>query len=281
VRIAAGSHCAPLGWHQWGPQSERSVRENAWLATQVAEAFEHDTPHFGSMLWLGEARCTITRTRASLGVIDDRTRAGNNMPSIYDLKPAFQKTLRPVVRGLSRLGVTPNQVTLSALFLSLAAGLLIALWPQERWPLFFIPIALFLRMALNAIDGMLAREHNMTTKLGAVMNEIGDVASDTVMYLPLALVPALSAPLIVVVNILAIISEMTGVVGVQIGATRRYDGPMGKSDRAFVLGSLALLIALGFHRSFWLNAVLGVMIVLLALTIFNRARGALKEAEDG
>ncbi len=203
------------------------------------------------------------------------------MPSIYDLKPAFQNTLRPIVRSLARIGVTPNQITCSAFILSVAAGIFVAVWPLERWPLFFIPVALFLRMALNAIDGMLAREHNMMTKLGAVFNEVGDVVSDTAMYLPFALIPALSAPLVVIVNILAIISEMTGVVGVQIGATRRYDGPMGKSDRAFAFGVLALLIAFEVQKTFWLNAVLGIMIVLLAITIFNRARGALKEAEDG
>ena len=32
--------------------------------------------------------------------------------------------------------------------------------------------------------------------------------------------------------------EMAGVVAVQIGAERRYDGPMGKSDRAFTFGLL-------------------------------------------
>ena len=37
-----------------------------------------------------------------------------------------------------------------------------------------------------------------------------------------------------VIVVLTLVSEMTGVVAVQIGASRRYDGPMGKSDRAFV-----------------------------------------------
>jgi len=36
-------------------------------------------------------------------------------------------------------------------------------------------------MALNAIDGMLAREHHMQSKLGAILNELGDVVSDTVL----------------------------------------------------------------------------------------------------
>ena len=41
-------------------------------------------------------------------------------------------------------------------------------------------------MALNAIDGMMARELHMSTQLGAVLNELGDAVSDLGLYLPLA-----------------------------------------------------------------------------------------------
>ena len=132
-------------------------------------------------------------------------------------------------------------------------------------------------MALNAIDGMLAREHDMKSNLGAVLNEIGDVASDSALYLPLALVPGFRPELVVAIVLLAAISEMTGVVAVQIGATRRYDGPMGKSDRAFVFGLLCLLLGCGVSLEQWLDTILGGVILLLVLTIFNRSRQALKE----
>tara|TARA_Y100001968_G_C19285276_1_gene681351 strand:+ start:83 stop:490 length:408 start_codon:yes stop_codon:yes gene_type:complete len=132
-------------------------------------------------------------------------------------------------------------------------------------------------MALNAIDGMLAREHDMKSDLGAVLNEIGDVVSDTALYLPLAMVPGFGPELMVATVTLAIISEMTGVVAVQIGASRRYDGPMGKSDRAFVFGLLCLLLGCGVAIEQWLDVILGVMTFLLVLTIFNRSRQALKE----
>ncbi|MEO8376864.1 MAG: CDP-alcohol phosphatidyltransferase family protein, partial [Candidatus Sumerlaeota bacterium] len=83
--------------------------------------------------------------------------------------------------------------------------------------------------------------------------------------------------LVAVVVILAVISEMAGVVSVQIGGTRRYDGPMGKSDRAFVFGLLALLLGLGVQCGPWVNIYLAVVGALVAVTIFNRARGALRE----
>jgi CDP-diacylglycerol--glycerol-3-phosphate 3-phosphatidyltransferase len=76
--------------------------------------------------------------------------------------------------------------------------------------------------------------------------------------------------------LLAVISEMTGVLAIQIGAERRYDGPMGKSDRAFVFGLMSLLLGMGVPAGLWTNVVLIVMLVLLVLTIANRASRALK-----
>ena len=110
------------------------------------------------------------------------------MPSVYDLKPAFQRLLRPLCGALARAGVTANQVTVAAALLSLAAGALVAWRPAARWPLLLIPGVLLVRMALNAIDGMLAREHGQKSALGGILNELGDVVSDAALYLPLALV---------------------------------------------------------------------------------------------
>jgi CDP-diacylglycerol--glycerol-3-phosphate 3-phosphatidyltransferase len=137
---------------------------------------------------------------------------------------------------------------------------------------------LFLRMALNAIDGMLAREHNMQTALGGMLNELGDVISDAALYLPFALVPGISPLVVVIVVLLSVLTEMTGVVAVQIGASRRYDGPMGKSDRAFVFGLLAFLLGFGLEAEWWANAGLVLVGVLSAWTVVNRAVRALNES---
>jgi CDP-diacylglycerol--glycerol-3-phosphate 3-phosphatidyltransferase len=202
------------------------------------------------------------------------------MPSIYDLKPAFQNLLRPITRALAGAGVTANQVTVAALLLSAANGALIAYFPAERWPLLLLGPTLFVRMALNAIDGMLAREHGMKSPLGAILNEIGDVAADAALYLPLAFVPGFEPALVVAAVLLAVFTEMTGVVGVQIGASRRYDGPFGKSDRAFAFGALGLLVGFGVPGGRWITVVLFVMLALLALTVFNRARKGLQELRE-
>ena len=200
------------------------------------------------------------------------------MPSVYDLKPKFQGLLRPLTNELARAGITANQVTLAAMFLSFAAGA--AMYVSRSMSiLLLLPLVLFLRMALNAIDGMLAREHDKKTSLGAIYNELGDVLSDAALYLPLAFFLPFNPFVIVLVVFLGTLAEMTGVIGVEIGASRRYDGPMGKSDRAFVFGTLGLLLGLNLHVRPIVFPVLWFVAFLLVLTILNRARGALRELQ--
>jgi len=199
------------------------------------------------------------------------------MASIYQLKSAFQNVLRPLTRALAAARISANHVTLTALALSCLVGGVIAANPDRTSLLLLLPGTLFVRMALNAIDGMLAREHNMKTRLGAVLNELGDVVSDSALYLPLALVPAFNNWLVVGLVILAVMVEMVGVVAIQIGATRNYAGPMGKSDRAFAFGLIALLLGLGVAEGTWVTAALSVMLLLSLFTIYNRARLALRE----
>jgi len=199
------------------------------------------------------------------------------LASVYDLKPAFQGLLRPLCRVLARAGVSANQVTVAAVLLSAAAGSLIVWQPAARWPLLLLPAVLLLRMALNALDGMLAREHGMKSALGGILNELGDVVSDAALYLPLGLVPGVEPWLVVAVALLAALTEMTGVVAVQVGASRRYDGPMGKSDRALVLGAAGLALGLGAPAFRFMNVLLALLVVLLVATVVRRARGALAE----
>lgn len=199
------------------------------------------------------------------------------MTSIYAIKPAFQNLLRPLCKWLAVHGVTANQVTLAAFGLSLLTALVLALNSTQMRIFLLLPLVMFVRMALNAIDGMLAREHGMKSNLGAILNELTDVVSDAALYLPFALLPAVCPSLLVFVVIAAILTEMTGVIAVQIGASRRYDGPMGKSDRAFMFGAVALAMGLGVQSGNWLNWVFGLVLALTVLTVFNRARQALKE----
>ena len=196
------------------------------------------------------------------------------MISIYALKPAFQSLLQPIVVRLAAWGVTANQVTVFTCLLSVLLGLDLA-FVNHRWIL--LPVFLFLRMALNAIDGMLAREHNQQTPLGALLNELTDVIADAALTLPFAYLPGWDPFWMGCTIFLAALTEMTGVLGLTIGAGRRYDGPFGKSDRALVFGVLAFWLAMRWpmpdRAGVWIPPILAG---LCCITILNRARSALK-----
>lgn len=202
------------------------------------------------------------------------------MSGIYDLKPRFQALLRPICAALARMGVTANQITVAAVVLSAVSGGCIAWAPTSPWPLIALPLVLFVRLALNAIDGMMAREFGQKSRLGAVLNEMGDVVSDAVLYLPLAMNPFIPAWAVVALVVLAVMVEMIGVLSVQIGAERRYDGPFGKSDRAFAFGLLGLLLGVGMPGGIWISVYLGIAVLLSVLTLYNRACKALGQAGE-
>jgi CDP-diacylglycerol---glycerol-3-phosphate 3-phosphatidyltransferase len=194
--------------------------------------------------------------------------------SIYQLKPKFQQLLSPLIKGLIRLGVTPNQVTLLAMLLSLGYGAALALAPGCAGLWLGLPLFLFLRMALNAIDGMLANASGRKTALGAWLNEMGDQVSDLALVLPFALLAQVLAPLLVLVACVALLAEFSGVLALAMGAPRSFAGPMGKSDRAFAFGVLALMVWASAAPA-WINGVLGVVLLLSLWTVFNRLRQSL------
>lgn len=197
--------------------------------------------------------------------------------SIYDLNPKFQNLLRPLVIKLEQRGVTANQVTLTACAISVILGLILTALSGYHWLFILIPIWLFVRMALNAIDGMLAREFNQKSRLGGYLNEITDVVSDAALYLPFAFVHPFDALQIGLIIWLSALTEFCGVLGQVQGKTRRYDGPLGKSDRAFLFGVLGLVYVFVPTLPDFLYWLLWVVIILLIATCVKRVKSGLAE----
>ena len=197
--------------------------------------------------------------------------------SIYDLKPNFQNLLRPLVITLEQRGVTANQVTLTACAISIILGLILTALSGYHWLFILIPIWLFVRMALNAIDGMLAREFNQKSRLGGYLNEITDVVSDAALYLPFAFVHPFDTLQIGLIIWLSALTEFCGVLGQVQGKTRRYDGPLGKSDRAFLFGVLGLVYVFVPVLPDFLYWLIWIAIILLIVTCVKRVKSGLAE----
>lgn len=197
------------------------------------------------------------------------------MISIYQLKPKFQALLRPLTKVLFRLGMTANMVTLFAMFVSSALGIFLYIFSTITIYYLSLPFFLFFRMALNAIDGMLAREFHQKSHLGGIYNEIGDIISDSFLFF--AFFPLGFSPLLLFsIVILAATSEVIGILGAVEGTERRYDGPMGKSDRAFVLSCIGILHAFQIFSVSHLQYIFILMLFLLLYTCYNRIQAILK-----
>lgn len=150
--------------------------------------------------------------------------------------------MRPCVRRFALLGVRANAVSIAAVLLSALAGVGLCVFISTPMCFLTLPVILFVRMGLNAADGMLAREHGQDSALGVYLNELGDVVSDAFLLLPFAFVEGVNGLGVAVVALLVALSEMAGMLALTAGGARRYDGPLGKSDRAIVLGAAGLWI---------------------------------------
>ncbi|PTK13873.1 hypothetical protein BUZ90_12850 [Mammaliicoccus sciuri] len=200
--------------------------------------------------------------------------------SIYEIKPKFQQLLMPIVDWMRKIGMTPNQVTILALVLSIVTGIILSIFHENKWIYILMPIVMFVRMALNAIDGVMAKKYQMKSHLGFLLNELGDVISDLFLFIPFVFIAEDYGIGIMLFISLSIISEMAGVTVRVIGSSRRYDGPMGKSDRAFIVGFISFLIFVHLNIIPYLHFVFYICSILMLINIYNRITNGLKEVKS-
>ncbi|WP_206166189.1 CDP-alcohol phosphatidyltransferase family protein [Mammaliicoccus sciuri] len=199
---------------------------------------------------------------------------------MYEIKPKFQQLLMPIVDWMRKIGMTPNQVTILALLLSIITGIILSIFHDNKWIFILMPIVMFVRMALNAIDGVMAKKYQMKSHLGLMLNELGDVISDLFLFIPFVFIAEDYGIGIMLFISLSIISEMAGVTVQVIGSSRRYDGPMGKSDRAFIVGFISFLIFVHLNIIPYLHFVFYICSILMLINIYNRIINGLKEVKS-
>ena len=198
------------------------------------------------------------------------------MISIYKLKPKFQKLLQPLLLLLKRTGVSPNHITVFTIFFSLLIGYILLLAIDNSFWFIIVALGLLIRMMLNALDGMMANQFNLQSKLGEILNEIGDVISDIAIYFPFLYFEAIKSEYVILFIFLSIINEFCGVLAKLISGSRRYDGPMGKSDRAFLVGIICIVLFFTDSIFIYLDYVFIIAIFLILISSFFRITKALK-----
>src|SRR3954454_7366954 len=103
------------------------------------------------------------------------------MGGLAALTPLYTRRLDGVVRGAVRRGTSPDVFTWLGVLSAAAAAVAIALgW----WPL--VVLLLAGRLAGANLDGAVARARGVSRPWGFVVNEVGDRASDLLMFAGLA-----------------------------------------------------------------------------------------------
>lgn len=179
----------------------------------------------------------------------DRARQESRL-GLYRVKPWFVRALRPVEDALVARRVSPDALTAAAVVVSAATGAAIALGGAWNRPVVWlaVPPLVVVRLALNALDGSVARRTGAARPAGAVLNEAGDRASDTFVLGALTFVvpPALALGALAA----AYLASLAGVTGAAVARERLTSGPMGKADRAAVVALAAVAAAAGIGPAF-------------------------------
>ena len=202
------------------------------------------------------------------------------MISIYKIKPKFQKLLIPILKLLRGLRISPNAITIFSIILSFALSYFF--WNNSDNSLYLLIVAfgLFLRMMLNALDGMMARIYNLQSKLGEILNEVGDIVSDVAIYFPLILFESLRIEIAIIFILLTIINEFCGLMAKVISRKRRYDGPMGKSDRAFLIGIICIVYYFTNGLNPYINYIIGGSSILMILSSYIRLTKSINNGKN-
>lgn len=161
------------------------------------------------------------------------------MSGIYALKPWFVGRLRTVEDVLVARRVSPNTLTLAAVLVSVAAGAAVVGGTALDQPLLWVatlPLCV-VRLALNALDGSVARRLGMSSRRGVALNELGDRACDLAMFAALVAVAPVWLVLIAISTIT--LTSTAGLATQLITGIRETGGPMGKADRVVLLGLAA------------------------------------------
>ncbi len=182
------------------------------------------------------------------------------MPSLYALKPWYTRRLRRLVDGAVARGTSPDVFTVVGVVGAAVAAVALALgW----WHLALLMLAV--RLAGANLDGAVARARGVQRRWGFVLNELGDRASDLLVFAGLAVLAARTAgatlvgldPLtwVLVAAVAATLPTFVSLAGAGAGATRLNGGPLGKTERcalavvgaAFpaVLAPVAVVVVVG------------------------------------
>lgn len=173
---------------------------------------------------------------------------------LYAIKPMFVRALEPATRHAASLGISPSQVTAAAIPVEFATVIVLVTSTRIRELLLIVPVLALVWMALNAIDGALARSTGHSTARGAALNELVDRLGDLLLIGAAFIIAPAPVGAIVAIGILT--SELVAALEWAIIGSRVFVGPMGKPDRVATVAVGSILTIL------WAPALIVAFVII-------------------
>ena len=161
---------------------------------------------------------------------------------LYRSKATVSRRLEPVIDQLARRGVNPDTLTLAAVPVGLLAGGCLLLSPAEPVVLLAVPVLAAARLALNLLDGAVARRTGRIHPRGELYNELGDRLADIAFLAPVAFLPGADRTTVLLGVTGAVFASFAGVVPRAAGSERIYRGVLSKPGRMALLAGCAVAV---------------------------------------
>ncbi|AFO56019.1 MULTISPECIES: CDP-alcohol phosphatidyltransferase family protein [unclassified Natrinema] len=180
-------------------------------------------------------------------------------------RPYVSRFLDPFVRGFDRVGMTPNGVSVVAFGMAILAAGAFALGGLED-PIWYAVAAIlvFLNGWLDIVDGALAREQEVASAGGDLLDHVLDRYADIVVIAGLA--AGIEDYLLGFAAVTGVV--MTSYLGTQaqaVGLDRVYGGLVGRADRLAIIGLAGFLAYPLADASLAGVSLVGWLLVFLAV----------------
>jgi len=187
--------------------------------------------------------------------------------------------IKALARRIARTQVTPNQISRAGLAAALLSGLCfagsgVAAGPARVILLLVAGALILLRILCNLLDGMVAIEGGKAGSAGRFWNEVPDRISDMSILVG-AGIGAGAASLGWAAACFALFTAYLRELGVALGTTADFRGPMAKPHRMAVIAvaaALECLAAIWRTDGIVLQGALWIIVLGAAVTSVRRAR---------
>jgi CDP-diacylglycerol--glycerol-3-phosphate 3-phosphatidyltransferase len=185
-----------------------------------------------------------------------------------DARGFVAPVVEPIARGLLRVGITPDMVTIAGTVLTVTTALVLI--PQERFVPALVLLAVF--TVADVFDGTMARLTGTQGPWGAWLDATMDRIADVAIFGSLVMWAAWHSDTLTTMLAWACLAGAVAISYAKaraeaVGATAN-GGIAERAERLIVVGIGAILVAAGV--SWGMTAALAVLAVLVVITLIQR-----------